>query len=347
MKGLRTRLSALLGAGLLSACTLITPPPPPADLAALRQQHQYVAALAHLQPADPTYLQQRQAILEEATRYQSQLLQSLRLAMDKQDYVSAQNALATALPQLPPNAELTAFQAEFERARGRYVQDKLDDLYQLRGEHLLKEQSLYQSLQGLAGDDDLQVAVARFQADADYFAKLLAAAGNEAMARQDYAAARKYLTTANQLRPSPELGSTIATAVQALETQREKTKQTRLSEREQRYRRIETQLQQALDKSDFAQARTQLAALREVGLHLPEVEDYRLQLNDAIAATVRAETDAGNRSYADGRIEEALVHWRAAADLQPGAELQERIEKAEKFIQRYRDLQQEKQTQPR
>lgn len=323
----------------LSGCSWLAPKPAP-DIGGLRAQHHYVSALHALeqrQSRDPAYLAARQAVLDDAMLFQSQLLQTLRGFLEQQDFVQAQQLLDATVPELPPSAELTAFLAEFTKARGSYVQDKLDELYQLRGEHLLKEQPLYQSLQGIAGDDELQVAVERYQADANYFAGLLSAAGTQAMARDNFVAAQKYFATANQLRPSPEL----AAAITALETEREARQEQRLQAREQRYRKIETTLLQALAKSDYSLARTTLASLRETGLHVTDIEQYRRRLNEAIASYVSAQIDAGNKSYAESHIETALEHWRNANQLQSSPELKERIEKAEKFIQRYESLKQQ------
>lgn len=345
----RVAIAGAVATIFISACTP-TRPAPLVDVSALREQHQYQTALAALEQqrgTDPSYLQQRQTLLEAATLYQSQLLRSLRTAMDQQDYANAQKTLEAALPQLPPNAELTAFSAEFDRARMRYVQEKLDELYQLRGEHLLKEQPLYQSLQGFTGDYDLQIAVARYQADADYFSKLLAAAGALAMQREDYAAALKYLSTANQLRPAAELASAIEATRRAHDARREREKQNRTSERELRYAKLESALQAALAKQDFQQARIQLNTLRDIGLHLAEVEQYRRHLNEAVDSYVAAQIDAGNKHYAEGHIEEALKNWNNASALQMTPELKERIEKAEKFIQRYQNLKQQPLSQTR
>ena len=327
----------------LSACSLL-PPPAVVDIDALRTQHHYASALHALnkqRDKTPAYLDQHQALLDEATLYQSQLLQALRKLMEQQDFAEAQKQLREAIGELPPNAELTAFSTELMQARNHYVKDKLDELYQLRGEHLLKEQPIYQSLQGITGDSELQVAVERYQADADYFAKLLSDAGAEAMQREDYAAAQKYLATANQLRPSAELLAAVDAAKRAIGAHRERELQNRNSEREQHYRKLETALQQSLSKNDFQNARTQLYGLRDIGLHLGDVEQYKRRLNDAIATYVVEQTDAGNKSYAESHIEAALEHWRNAYTLLPAPELKERIEKAEKFIRRYENLKQQ------
>lgn len=325
---------------LLSACSLL-PHAAPVDINALRAQHHYVSALHALDKQRdkmPVYLDQHQALLDEAALYQSQLLQSLRKFMEQQDFAEAQKQLREAIGELPPNAELTAFSTELMQARNHYVKDKLDELYQLRGEHLLKEQPIYQSLQGITGDSELQVAVERYQADADYFAKLLSAAGAEAMQRDDYAAAQKYLATANQLRPSAELVAAIDAAKHAISARRERELQNRNNEREQHYRKLETALQQSLGKNDFQNARTQLNNLRDIGLHLSDVEQYKRRLNDTIAIYVAEQTDAGNKLYAESHIEAALERWSDAYTLLPTPELKERIEKAEKFIRRYENL---------
>lgn len=340
---MRHALTLISGLLLISGCSLL-PLPAPVDINALRAQHHYVSALHALdkqRDKTPVYLDQHQALLDEAALYQSQLLQSLRKLMEQQDFAEAQKQLREAIAELPPNAELTAFNTELMQARNFYVKDKLDELYQLRGEHLLKEQPIYQSLQGITGDYELQVAVERYQADADYFAKLLSAAGAEAMQRENYSAAQKYLATANQLRPSAELVAAIEAAKRAISARRERELQNRNNEREQHYRKLETALQQSLNKNDFQNARAQLSNLRDIGLHLSDVEQYKRRLNDTIAIYVAEQTDAGNKLYAESHIEAALEHWRDAYALLPTPELKERIEKAEKFIRRYENLKQQ------
>ena len=327
---------------LLGGCGLFKPQTA-IDIDALRTEHRYVSALSALEQnrtKTPDYLQQRQILLDEATLYQSQLLQSLRTLMEQQNYAQAQQLLQQATPELPLNAELTAFVSEFNRDRNRYVQEHLDELYQLRGEHLLKEQPLYQSLIGVASDDELQTAIERYQADVEYFSRLLRTAGTAAMEREDCALARKYLATANQLRPTDEVTAALDACTRTIDTRRERQQQSRASEREQRYRKIEAALQQALAKPDFMAARAQLGTLRETGLHSAEVERYQRQLDDAINTYVNALIDSGNRQYTEGHIEAALENWRNAYALTPTADVKERIEKAEKFIQRYQDLKQ-------
>jgi hypothetical protein len=62
-------------------------------------------------------------------------------------------------------------------------------------------------------------------------------------------------------------------------------------------------------------------------------------LDDAIAVFVAQHTASGDRHYTDGRIEEALQHWRQADLLVSTPELKEKIDKAQKFIGRLQQLQ--------
>jgi hypothetical protein len=342
MASVLTRCLPPVMALLLAACMPIKSQPP-LDARALRVEHRYLSALAQLekkQAKTPDYLQQRQDILDEASLYQSQLLLTLRNLMEQNEFARAQTLLQQAAPELPANAELAAFQEEFQRERERYVQVRLDELYQLRGEHLLKEQPLYRSLQGVAGDYELQIAVERFTADATYFARLLREAGIAAMQREDYADALKYLATSNELQPSTEVAAALDAVKRAIAEQREQQLQNRANEREQRYRRVEAALLQTLKAQDYAGARTQVARLRETGLHATDVDRYRRQLAEAIRSYVAARIDSGNKLYAEGHIEAALAQWRPAYALTPTQELKERIEKAEKFLERYQHLKQ-------
>jgi hypothetical protein len=62
------------------------------------------------------------------------------------------------------------------------------------------------------------------------------------------------------------------------------------------------------------------------------------ELDEAIASFVAQQIDAGNRQYADGHIEAALQSWSAANALTATPELQEKIDKAQKFIDRLEQL---------
>src|SRR6185312_12029616 len=117
----------------------------------------------------------------------------------------------------------------------------------------------------------------------------------------------------------------LKTAEQAIVANRQKRQIARTTEREQRYRDLNYALQQSLDQRDFLAARDQLEQARTLGIHSDELDALQKQLDDAIAVFVAQHTASGDRHYTDGRIEEALQHWRQADLLVSTPELKEKI----------------------
>jgi len=308
----------------------------------LRHQHRYISALAVLDAHSsktPDYAARRGAILQEAQDYQSELLQNIDELSRQKQFAQAQALLDQATPELPDSDELRTYTEQFQGNRDRYVQRTLDQLYQLRGSQLAREAPLYQALQNSASDPELRALAARHQDDAEFFAQRLAAAGAQALAQGDNAKAMQYLGTANQLAPSPQTAQQLGRAEQAVSASKEKFQAARSAEREQKYRELNANIQQALLERDYVTARQQLEQAKALSIHSEDTDTYQRQLDAAVNSFVKQQVEEGNRRYANGHIEEALHIWRQADSLAPSQELKERIEKAQRFMERYQQLQ--------
>ena len=311
----------------------------------LSSQHRFNTALKALDSRKqntPNYAQKRAAILEDAHRYQTELLQQADALAQQQQFAKAQVLIDADRAELPASPELEQFDAQFNAARDRYIQRWLDELVQLRAPALAKEHSTYQALLKAAAAPELQRVVARHQADVDYFAPLIAKMGSEALTQNDYAKAAQYLSIANQLTPSPMLAQQLKSAEQAIVAGKQKQQVARINEREQRYRDLHSILEKAMQGREFFAARDLLAQAKALNTHSDELDAMQRELDDVIAAFVAQQIDAGNHQYADGHIEAALQSWRAAYALTPTAELKEKIDKAQKFIDRLEQLRQQK-----
>lgn len=323
---------------LIAGCKHQPPAAPPApDIAQLQAQHRYVAALVALDGsarAAPDYESRRAAILAAAAEYQTQLLRELGDLVKQQQFADAQRLLATARPQLPASDELIRFGDNLDAAAAQFRQRQLDDIVQLRSAILLKEQPLYRALQKSADSPELEQLIARQRADADFFAAQLAQLGARAFAQNEFSKAVLYLGQANQLAPSDELAQQLKRAEQALAASKQKRMTARSTEREQHFKELSATLQQNMQQRDYLAARTQLEQLKGLNIRADEVAQLQEQLDQAIAAFVSKQIDAGNRLYSDGHLEEALRRWRQAAALEPSPQLSERIEKAQRFIDR-------------
>ena len=343
--------SAVLSAALmLAACSHLPWQVLPTDagIDQLCKQHRYVTALKALDTrkrSAPDYAQKRAGILADLHRYQTDLLQQADALVQQQQFAKAQVLIDTDRAELPASLELTQFDAQFSAARDRYIQRWLDDLVQLRASALVREHGAYQALLKAAVSPELQRVVARYQADVDYFAPLIAKMGSQAQAQNDYTKAVQYLAIANELTPSPALAQQLKSVEQAIiagkqkqEMARINERAARINEREQRYRDLHEVLQKSLQEREFFAARDLLNQAKTLNTHSDELDVMQRELDDAIATFVAQQIDAGNRQYADGHIEAALQSWRAANALTPTAELKEKIDKAQKFIERLEQL---------
>jgi tetratricopeptide (TPR) repeat protein len=327
---------------LFAGCKQAPPPaPPPPDIGQLQSQHRYVTALAALDDTAktmPDYETRRAQLLEAAGAYQTQLLLELGELVQQHRFTDAQQRLAEQRAELPPADELDRFATNLDNAATRYRQRSLDDIVQLRGAQLLKEQPLYRALEKAANSSELEQLIARNRADTEFFAAHLAQLGARALAQNEFTKATQYLGQSNQLVPSEAVAEQLKRAEQGLATSKQKRQTARSTEREQHYRERSAALQQNMQQGDYVAARAELEQLKSLNLRTEEVEQTQEQLEKAIATFVAQQVDAGNRLYSDGHLEDALRHWRRAAALAPSPQLTERIEKAQKFIDRFEQL---------
>lgn len=341
---LATRVFFLSATLVLGACSQVPWQilPNHIGIEQLCKQHRYVTALGALdarKQSTPDYVQKRTAILADAYRYQTELLQQADSLVQQQQFTKAQALIDGARAELPASPELAQFDTRLNATSGIYSQRWLDELVQLRAPALAKEHNVYQALAKDATAPELQRAVARHQADVDYFAPLIAKVGGQALAQNDYPKAAQYLSIANQLTPSSSLAQQLKSAEQAIIAGKQKQQMARINEREQRYRDLHDVLQKSLQEREFFAARDLLGQAKTLNTHSDELDAMQRELDDAIAAFVTQQINAGNRRYADGHIEEALQNWRTADALTPTPEVKEKIDKAQKFIERLHQLQ--------
>lgn len=338
---------------LLSACAPLHPPKPVpiADVQQLRADHRYLSALKALNAqhaigtsastntsTTPEYEQQRDAILAQARDHQREILGEATELARQQQFTRAASIVDNAQAELPASLELSQFREQLTAARARYTQRHLDELIPLKAVQLQKEHAPYQALQKSAAEPELQNSIARYKADVDYFLPMIIKAGNQALAQNDFSKAQQLLSIANQLAPSPKIAQPLARAEQAIASSRKKQQAAQTAEREQRYREVTNAMWQSLQQRDFRAAREQLAQARELNIHTEEMDSAQHLLGSIIASYVAQQIDAGDKLYADGKIEEALRYWHQAEALSPTPDIKEKIEKAQKFIDRLEQL---------
>ena len=329
---------------LLSACApLVTPRPEPVlSVEQLCADHRYLSALKALSAqrgSIPDYEEKRDAILAQAREHQNSVLRDAAELARQQQFVRAITIVENAQAELPASREMSQLSEQLSTSGERSTRRTLEELVPLKAVQLQKDHALYQALQKSATDPVIKSAVIRHLADVEYFSPLIVKAGNEALAQNEFTKAQQLFSIANQLNPSPENAALLARADQALANSRKKLQVAQSAEREQRFRELSNAMLQSLQQRDFLAAREQLALARDLNIHTEEMDSAQHLLDNIISNYLVQLTDAGNRLYADGKIEDALRTWRQAEALSPTPDIKEKIEKAQKFIDRLQQLQ--------
>lgn len=310
-------------------------------VAQLRAEHRYVSALELLKQRDgrrESYRSQRRALLDAAAAYQKTLFAEVDELVARDLYAAAQLQLETALPELPQSAALRRYTERFHADRDSFVAAQLEQLSQIRGQNLLREQALYEKLIGVNGDYEMQVAVERFREDSEYFARQLHNRGVRALEAADYDSAVQLLGTANQLHPNKATANQLETAYRELLAAQNREQSELEQQRSARVRALGERFAEAMRAADYATARRHLDEAAALDADSRAVRQWRRQLQAARSEAVADHIAAGDRLYAEGRVEEALKRWRSARALETSTELQSRIERAQRLMERYREL---------
>jgi tetratricopeptide (TPR) repeat protein len=338
------RRAPLLASLFLAGCTQMPWPLPaaPASVEELAARHQYVDALAQLQhqAGAPDYPERRTALLKAAERYQDELFSTIDDLVRRDLLAAAQLQLELALPQLPPSPTLERQLRAFEAARAQFVDTQLALLRELRGRHLLEEQPYYEKLIGVDGDAGLRAAVERYRKDAAFYGEQLREAGARAIDAGQFQRAVELLSTANRLHPTKPTADLLSAASRRQQAIEGREQHQRQAQRSQRYLDLRSAFRAAMARADYRSARTHLDAAEQLGSeHATEVDGWRRSLAEAVDGAVNQLTARGDRQYAEGKVEQALRSWNRANELRPSTELQSRIERAQRLMARYRELQ--------
>ncbi len=330
-------LLPLLLSGGCALQTVVMPTPPIDELI---RNHQYNSALAALKRSEretPDYHERRRELQVAARAWERELLDEIDALVARQQFAAAQLRLERALPELPQTPALRRYTAHFYERRDLFVAEQTALLSRLRGENLLRERPLYESLRGVEGDYRIRDTVERYREDSEFFAGKLREAGLRAIETSDWIEAQTLLSLSNQLHPDAFTSSQLAIANTGLRQQ----KQQQQSEEQRRLRTLQRQLQTRFDtamhRGDLDQAET---VLREAVAQTGSDFSQRLatRLDRAKSASAETDIDTGNRLYGEGKVEQALRHWRRAQRYDNSAELQVRIERAERLLEHYREL---------
>ncbi|MDX9874648.1 MAG: hypothetical protein RBS88_07030 [Spongiibacteraceae bacterium] len=339
----RARLTLATVVALATGCATLQPSAP-FDVTIWREQ----VAAAHFRTAENTLTQaalseeQREELHEELTqavaRYENDVLTKLNQLAERRQFNRADQLILEAQAALPRSEGLARFLVDYQTLRAAEERAYLNRLLVLRGEHLIAERKHILPLRAFAGSPAARRHIERHDESVREVAAQLARQGQDALANGRLNNAVRYLSLAQELSPNEEVGQFLAQAAAAQEVERIRRASATQQALQQTYDRLAQEAQQALASGDFAGARNRVAQMKRLAPSFRQSDDLAAAIDTAVALHTAELMEQGDKWYAEGRIERALRVWRQAHELTPTPQLSDRIARAERFLDRYREI---------
>lgn len=306
----------------------------------LARNHQYNSALVALKQRDrnsPDYRERRHDLQAAARAWEKQLLEELDQLVARKQFAAAQLQLERAVPELPETPALRRYVARFYERRDVFIAEQMVALTRVRGEHLLKEQPYYERLRGVEGDYRVRDAVDRYREDADFFAARLRESGLRAFDTRDWGEAVALLDLSNRLRPNEFTTTHLAAARTQLQAMQDQAQ----NEQRQREHTLRNKLRERFDnamhENDLKSAENVVRDAAQL-LDPTFTRQLQQQLDEAQQTAATVDIEAGNRLYGEGKVEQALRRWQQAQRYDQSAELEMKIDRAQRLLEHYREL---------
>lgn len=343
----RHLFSAVTAAVLMSGCATLWSPAQRFDqnFTSALETHDYRTALSlldHLPSDDPRREQpeaDRSALLREASKWRAnQLSQALALSQEGL-WNEGARLLAETDSRLPPPLSL---EKELERYRQRQqpvAAAHIQAFALQRARDLAAElASLRQAQQSALTPEELEPLQTRLEADRDAVLTILEPVAHQALSKGQWQRAEELLTPLQAIAPTKERQLALTLARNKLANVRAQKRQQLDQVRQQELTEVLASARNARAEGDYSKARKAMEIAQKLAPNSSQVETEAQALASAIRNFVAARLADGDRLYAQGQIEAALDHWRRAQQAQPSSELEERIERAKRFLDRYQEL---------
>ncbi len=340
----------VLSAVLLTACSSLSPSPVDrvAKVDALIAEQQFLEAVDQIvksKPSDDNYQQliDRLPVIEaQSERYVEAVLEKTGALQEDDQWQKAKETFTDALDRLPKQTELREkLAAQYEvmlENRDKYIANQRLRLNVRLGRYLLQEGNYLEKIHE-ANPSSLSNSweYSGYKRKRREIGRFLAEAGEDALSRKKYYSARSYLELSQELLPDEQTQMTLEKANEKIAAFKTLEKQ----EQEDNYQQLLYRFQTLRAAEDFSVAKEVLDTLLEIKPDNKQLLAEQSALNSAIALEVDQAVLEGEARYSTGEVHEALIIWKHAIALAPeNVELQQRIERAERFLENYQSLQQ-------
>lgn len=335
---------------LFSGCTALqqTPDDYAAELSTLLAAHDYRTALERidsLPPDDPRRMLPEadiEQLRHAATGWRREQLAAAWQLAEAGQWRAGARLLAAADAQLPEDLRLIAERATYTERQYDLARERMIRYALLRARHLATERpALMRAEEVVLSRQQLAATLERHARDREQVLSLLTPAANTAMEQQRWQRAVNLFSALLALDPpnAEQLNRQLQKARTELSGLQDRQQQRQARARQEAIAAALHQADMALAMGDYHRARKLLEDALTSSGDDPQLQERLAAIHSAIRAAVRRHLADGDRLYASGSIEAALHAWRRAEQLQPGSsEIEERIQRALRFIERYHTL---------
>lgn len=316
-------------------------------------QHEYAKildTLKYIRPSNPKYKllqKKRHQAIVAAKRYErTQISESLNL-IEKGQWHKAELTLQNAMDKLPDNQALHKAYQEFIAQRQQYLNSLYTQLTINKAQWLVKNKPVEQQLQRTLPDDyPTRRTTQTYKHDSRQVRQKLLECGAQAEKKGELELARHCYQLADKLQPDHELKQKLARIRAQLEQPSQtSTRQTpTLSILGQN---LLQKSKKALQAGNLKLALRHYEKIPDDDKQLPEVRSYDTAMQQRIHENVKQGIELGRKLYSQGQVEQALAVWNKLRELDPDNEnLLSHIDRAERVLDKIKQLRKEQQTQP-
>ena len=288
---------------------------------------------------DPQALQlakKRKTIISQLKTFEQQTVTTALKQERSNNWPGAKLTYEEALKKLTNSKRMEAGQASMlKRFQGRMTALEQEELI-VTGEWLKKKLPLLRSLhENDPGDITIQWRYSRTEKEAEKIGGELLKAGEQMLAENDLAMARRLLPLAAKLAPGSESKAALSHLNRVLQERKvKKQKSIRTIAQKENKLAIEA-FNKAMAHGNLQEARHHLTLLSPALKKSTSVELMQERLDNAIGKWIQEELSIGDSFYRAGEYEHAMKVWQNILELSPDHETtQRKIDRAETIIEK-------------
>ncbi|MGI9286407.1 MAG: hypothetical protein ACR2P1_13545 [Pseudomonadales bacterium] len=327
-------------------------------------EHRYAAALLSISKfskpeADTEQLSKlRDRVNAAAARYESDTINTARKLVAQGNWHAAQLVYHDARRRYPEGLALNKAEEDFEAQRDAFIAHLRVIQYAEKAKYLNAEIAQLEQITAAAPFNlDAKRELARQKDQQQLIATALLDAGERQLSAKNYAQARRYLTLSNNLIASTATQKALRQLPRPVKKLPKKAK-ARINpapvkvlepalvirpdtnvDTDAEFKQTVASYRTARKQGDLLRAQRQLGQALTLRPQNNSLLEEQKTLAEVVRKHVQEKLENGKYLYSMGEVDAAIAAWQIAAALAPQDQaLQQRLERAQKFRQRYEEL---------